>query len=64
MCLRAYKKLTGLYNVSVLVASLDQADSGVQGRFDAFGVSFENAQRLAAHYLAGYAWTDPKTASR
>jgi len=64
MCLRAYKKLVGLYNMSVLVASLDQADSGVQGRFDAFGVSFENAQRLAAHYLAGYAWTDPKTASR
>jgi S1-C subfamily serine protease len=64
MCMRAHKKLKGLYELSVLVATLDQATAGVQGRFDAHGVSFENAQRLAAHYLDGFGWTDPKTASR
>jgi hypothetical protein len=36
----------------------------VQGRFDARGVSLASAQRLTAHYLDGFAWTDPKNASR
>ncbi len=56
-CLRAYKKLPGLYDVSVLVATLDRSTSGVQGRFDALGVSFANAQTLARHYLEAYGWT-------
>ncbi|MEP7102534.1 MAG: serine protease, partial [Burkholderiales bacterium] len=56
VCLRAYKKLPGLYDVSVLVATLDQKQAGVQGRFDAQGLSFANAQKLAKHYLEAYAW--------
>lgn len=58
VCLRAYKKLPQLYDVAVLVATLDQPSSGVQGRFDAQGVSFANAQRLARHYLEAYAWVN------
>ena len=57
MCLRAYKKLPGLYDVSVLVATLDQSRSGVQGRFDAQGVSYANAMALGRHYIEAYAWT-------
>jgi serine protease Do len=56
VCLRAYKKLPELYDVSVLVATLDQPRAGVQGRFDAQGLSFANAQKLAKHYLEGYGW--------
>jgi len=56
VCLRAYKKLPQLYDVSVLVATLDQKEAGVQGRFDAQGVSFANAQRLAHHYLDAFRW--------
>ena len=56
VCLRAYKKLPGLYDLSVLVATLDQPQAGVQGRFDAQGLSFANAQKLAKHYLGAYAW--------
>jgi len=56
VCLRAYKKLPQLYDVSVLVATLDNKISGVQGRFDAQGLSFANAQRLARHYIEGYGW--------
>ena len=56
VCMRAYKKLPQLYDVSVLVATLDQSETGVQGRFDAQGVSFANAQRLAQHYLDAYKW--------
>lgn len=55
-CLRAYRKLPALFDVSVLVATLDQADAGVQGRLDAQGVSFDNALRLARHYIGSYAW--------
>ncbi len=64
VCLRAYKKLAGLHDLSVLVATLDSASSGVQGRLDAHGVSLVNAQRLTQHYLDGFAWTAPKTGSR
>jgi len=56
VCMRAYKKLPQLYDVAVLVATLDQTQSGVQGRFDAQGVSFANAQRLARHYLDAFRW--------
>jgi serine protease Do len=57
VCLRAYKKLAQLYDVSVLVATLDQSLAGVQGRFDAQGVSFANAMVLSRHYLDAYART-------
>lgn len=59
ICLRAYKKLEGLHDLVVLVATLDASQSGVQGRLDALGVSAASAQRLAQHYLDGYAWTNP-----
>jgi S1-C subfamily serine protease len=64
VCLRAYKKLEGLLDLTVLVATLDSSRTGVQGRFDARGVSLASAQRLAQHYLDGFAWTTPRNASR
>ena len=64
ICLRAYKKLEGLHDLVVLVATLDGTQEGVQGRLDAFGVSASSAQRLAQHYLNGFAWNAPKNASR
>lgn len=54
VCMRAYKKLPQLYDVAVLVATLDQNQAGVQGRFDAQGVSFQNAMRLTQVYLDAY----------
>ena len=59
VCMRAYKKLPQLYDVSVLVATLDQTQAGVQGRFDVQGVSFVNATRLAQHYLDAYGLLKP-----
>ena len=32
VCMSAYRKLVGLYDVSVLVASLNRPTQGVQGR--------------------------------
>jgi S1-C subfamily serine protease len=56
VCLRAYKKLEGLFDVAVLVATLDGTLDGVQGRLDAYGVSALSAQRLAQHYLDGFSY--------
>ncbi|CAD5372283.1 Serine protease precursor MucD/AlgY associated with sigma factor RpoE [Rubrivivax sp. A210] len=65
VCLRAYKKLEGLHDLTVLVATLDAPTTGVQGRFDALGVSLASAEHLTRHYLDGYAWTAAaKNASR
>ncbi len=64
ICLRAYKKLEGLHDLVVLAATLDSSSTGVQGRFEAHGVSLVSAQQLARHYIDGFAWTDPKSASR
>jgi len=64
VCLRAYKKLEGLHDLSVLVATLDGTQVGVQGRLDAFGIGFASAQRLAQHYLDGFAWHTTNDASR
>src|SRR4026209_1160177 len=57
LCMSAYKKLPDLYDVSVLAATVDESQSGVQGRFDAYGVSFKNAMKLSLHYLGGFGWT-------
>jgi hypothetical protein len=57
VCLSAYRKLKGLFDLSVLVATVDAATQGVQGRLDARGVDFDNALRLAEHYLQGYGWS-------
>lgn len=54
ICLAAYRKLPGLYDLGLLTATVDASQSAVLGRFDARGVSFENALRLAAHYLNGF----------
>lgn len=56
VCLRAYKKLPQLYDLSVLVTTLDQPQAGVQGRFDVQGVSYPNALKLSQYYLDAYAW--------
>lgn len=54
VCLRAYKKLPGLHDLMVLVATLDGRTVGVQGRLDAYGVGVAGAEQLTRHYLAGY----------
>jgi serine protease Do len=54
VCATAYRKMRGLYDVSVLVASVNRSTQGVQGRLDARGVSFDNGLALVAHYLNGF----------
>ncbi|MFK4703706.1 serine protease Do [Roseateles asaccharophilus] len=64
VCLRAYRKLEGLHDLSILVTTVDAPRQGALGRFDARGVSFDNALKLAAHYLEGFAWTNSSKAKK
>ena len=56
VCMNAYKKLKGLYDLNILVATVDHDQQGVQGQFEANGISFDNAMKLTAHYLEGFGW--------
>ncbi|MFN4119487.1 S1C family serine protease [Acidovorax sp.] len=56
VCLSAYRKLTGLYNMTVLVTSVNQSTQGVLGRLDVQGVAFDNSMKLAGHYLKAFRW--------
>lgn len=54
VCLRAYRKMADIHDVTVLLTAVDQPTEGLLGRFDAYGMRFENAMKLAKHFIAGY----------
>ncbi|MFZ4285872.1 S1 family peptidase [Variovorax sp. HJSM1_2] len=56
MCVRAYRQLRGLYDMSVVVTSLNRPTQGVRGRLDAYGVDFDNALKLAERYVQAFQW--------
>jgi serine protease Do len=56
VCLNALKKHAGLYDMNVLVGSMNEGHTGLQARMDVTGVSYANAQRLLKKYLEGFAW--------
>jgi hypothetical protein len=51
VCLRAYKKLTGLYDAVVRTAVLGSMDSGLVASLSLTGVSYENAQAIIERFL-------------
>ena len=56
VCMSAYRKLPGLYTMTVLVASVNQPTQGVLGRMDVQGIAFDNGMKLASHYLKAFRW--------
>lgn len=54
VCLRAHRKMEGIHDVTVLLTAVEHPTEGLLGRFDAHGVGFEQAMKLARHFLAGY----------
>ena len=51
-CVRAYRKFAGLYNFTLMTASLDDARASLQSRLDVSGVSFDNGTRATRAFLA------------
>jgi S1-C subfamily serine protease len=57
LCLRAYKKFPGLYDLELRAATLNQGTAGVQSSLTLAGFSADNARALARRYLEVLAWT-------
>ncbi len=56
LCLRSYKKLPGLYDAVLKVATLDTGQRGVLSTLELGGVSYENALLFSRKYLEGISW--------
>jgi serine protease Do len=56
LCLRAYKKLPGLYDAVLKTATLDNERRGVLSTVELGGVSYENAVLFSRKYLEGISW--------
>jgi serine protease Do len=54
VCLRAYRKMADVHDVTVMLTAVDQTEQGLLGRFDARGVGFDDALKLAKHFIQGY----------
>ncbi|MBN1208043.1 MAG: trypsin-like peptidase domain-containing protein [Myxococcaceae bacterium] len=57
LCLRAYKKFPGLYDLVLRAAPLPSSSQGVDTSLTLAGFSPENAYKLARRYLEGLSWT-------
>ncbi|MGE0440908.1 MAG: serine protease [Gemmatimonadales bacterium] len=55
-CLRRYTRFEGLYDAVLVAAVLGARDAGVVTTLSLSGVSYENAERLARHYLERIRW--------
>jgi len=56
LCMRSYKKLPGLYDAVLKVATLDNDRRGVLSTVELGGVSYENAVLFSRKYLEGISW--------
>ena len=56
VCMSAYRKLPGLYDMTVLAATLNQPTQGVLGRLNVRGIAFDNGLKLAERYLQAFRW--------
>jgi serine protease Do len=57
LCLRAYKRLPGLYDLALRAATNNENTAGVQTSLDLAGFSADNARALARRYLEALSWT-------
>ena len=56
VCMSAYRKLPGLYDMTVLATTLNQPTQGVLGRLDVRGIGFDNGLKLAERFLQSFRW--------
>ena len=56
LCMRAYKKLPGLYDAVFKVATLGDDRRGVMTTLELGGVSYDNALRFTRNYLESISW--------
>ncbi|MCG2583261.1 serine protease [Massilia sp. TS11] len=52
LCMRAYRKFAGLYDFTLLTATVDDPRASLQSRLDVNGVSFDNGMRVTRSFLS------------
>ena len=57
MCVRAYKQFSGLYDVILRIATVDDSERALHSHLELDGVSFEHAMTFARRYLEGIEWS-------
>lgn len=55
-CVRAYRKLEGLYDALLKVAVVGEPQRGLISQLSLFGVSYETATRLSKSYMEAIEW--------
>lgn len=56
MCVRAYKRFEGLYDVAVKLATLGNAERALHSQLNMQGVSFQSATTFARRYVEAIEW--------
>lgn len=56
LCLRAYKKFTGLYDFRLRVVTLRESKRGLVTRLNLNGVTHEDGMRMVKHFMGALKW--------
>lgn len=56
VCVRAYRRLEGLYDFTVRVSSLNQPKRGFASHLDMYGLEFEPGMRFIQRYVEAMEW--------
>jgi hypothetical protein len=58
LCLRAYRKYVGLYDIDLRVVSLRESKQALVTKLDLEGVAYEDGMRMVRHYMGALKWND------
>lgn len=59
LCLRAYHRIPGLYDLNMNVVSLNQDNAALQSELSLHGFDYDNLTMLARRYLEAITWKKP-----
>lgn len=58
LCLRAYRKYAGLYDIDLRVVSLRESKQALVTKLNLDGVAYEDGMRMVRHYMEALKWND------
>ncbi|WP_374339547.1 S1C family serine protease [Leeia sp.] len=56
LCLRPYKRLSGLYDMVLKLATLNENQRGLQSTYAISGINFDNSRLLTRQFIEAFAW--------
>ena len=58
LCLRAYRKYLGMYDIDLRVVSLREGKQALVTKLNLDGVAYEDGMRMVRHYMEALKWND------